>query len=235
VPPPAGQAWALDWSDEFNGTAVDTSKWQFIVGTRDSDQNKTFYQAANAVESDGTLKLYAKNESVGGASYTGAELRTTSAYSQRLYGYFEARIRYELNGPGFWCNFWMRGTNQWPPEFDHEVTTNHVNEIWNQFHEADKGEFVPVTYNGQWHTYAFAWLPGQSVQFYIDNQVTHTSASDPTVDMYPRLRAGAYDSAIWGGTPDGTTRWPGIAEYNWFRAWKLVPAGHALARTDSTH
>jgi hypothetical protein len=174
APPPAGQAWALDWSDEFNDTAVDT----------------------------------------------------TSPYNERVYGYYEARIRYRMTGPGFWCNFWMRATNGSPSEFDQEVTSDHPNEVWNEFHGAeDAGVFVPANYNCQWHTYAYAWLPGQPVQFYIDGKMTHTRGPAPTLAMYPRLRAGAYGAPLWGGVPDGTTEWPGVAEYDWFRAWKLVPAG----------
>jgi hypothetical protein len=38
--------------------------------------------------------------------------------------------------------------------------------------------------------------------------------------MYISMRAGAYYSSSWGGLPDSTTKYPGLAEYDWVKVWQ---------------
>lgn len=236
LPPAAsGQTWQMVWSDDFNGSSVDTSKWQINNKYRSEDTNRTFYRPENVSVSDGTLKLTVKKETYNGAGYTGGMLESRGAARRNLYGYYEARIRYNFVGPGFWANFWMCGVDRWPPEFDNEIVTqsNHVNQVYQGHHYRDASgthlsakTFTNVTYN-DWHTYGVKWMPGEPVQFYLDGKLTYTSAAPldnpPGVDMYVSLRAGAFYDASWGGKPDSTTQYPGLAEYDWVRVYQAVP------------
>src|SRR5579864_4000380 len=52
--------YALVWSDEFDGTAVDTSKWTFDLGNLNVNKEKEFYQTQNATVSNGNLVITAK-------------------------------------------------------------------------------------------------------------------------------------------------------------------------------
>jgi beta-glucanase (GH16 family) len=233
---PPGANWVLAWSDEFEGEALNTQMWKPYLYKRAEDYNKTAYRKHNIEVSSGILKLYVRQETAGNADYTGGMLESIGAYERNRYGYFVARIRYQLIGPGFWANFWMTGSDRWPPEFDHEVVTqrNHGDEILQAYHFVDENgenqvskQFVAVNYN-EWHTYGIKWLPNQPVQFFLDDRLTFTSDAPvnnpPDVDMAVVLRAGAFQSAQWGGLPDDTTQWPGMAEYDWVRVYQYAGA-----------
>jgi beta-glucanase (GH16 family) len=228
----SAEQWEPVWNDEFDGSALDLTRWKIYRWKRAADVNKTSYIVENVVVSEGTLKLYVKEEVRGNANYTGGMLESTGPYQRSRYGYFEARIRYNFTGPGFWANFWMTGSDKWPPEFDNEVVTqrNHQNEIFQAHHYLDSAgthvssnAFIPLDYR-EWHVYGVKWLPCQPVEFYLDGQRTFTSAATvdnpPVVDMDVVLRAGAYQTEKWGGLPDSTTQWPGVAEYDWVRVYR---------------
>ncbi len=231
-PAPSGQKWALRWGDEFNGTSVDTSKWKINNLTRAEDPNKTWYIPQNVSELNGTLKLQVKHESYNNASYTGGMLESTGNYRRNLYGYYEARIKYNFVGPGFWANFWMCGVDRWPPEIDNEIVAHHPGAVYLANHYKDlagvhksTNQYASLDYN-QWHTYGVLWLPGKPVQFYVDGKLAFTANSPyenpPNIDMYISLRAGAYYNSTWGGTPNSTTQYPGVAEYDYVHVYQAI-------------
>ncbi len=232
--PPAesGQKWALRWSDEFDGTSVNTKMWKINNKARAEDPNKTWYSPNNVSVSNGTLKLLVKQEAYKNANYTGAMLDSTGDYRRNRYGYYEARIKYDFVGPGFWANFWLCGVDRWPPEIDNEIVTQRQGQVYLANHYRDSAAvhrstntFVDLDYT-QWHTYGVLWLPGQPIQFYIDGKLAFTADSPaenpPSIDMYVSLRAGAFYDSSWGGAPDGSTKYPGTAEYDYVRVYQAV-------------
>src|SRR6516225_11909925 len=77
---PPGSGWQLLWSDEFNGTSLDTSKWTVATGTRRDAVN-----TASAISEGGgylTITTYTS----GGTNYTGFIGTYNSFYS--AYGYW---------------------------------------------------------------------------------------------------------------------------------------------------
>ncbi len=229
---PEGQRWELHWGDEFDGSAVDTTKWKINNKKRAEDPNKTWYIPQNVSVSDGKLKLLVKQETYKDANYTGGMLELTGAYRRNRYGYYEARIQYDFVGPGFWANFWLCGVDRWPPEIDSEIVTHEQGLVYLANHYRDAAArhrsantFMNLDYN-QWHTYGVLWLPDKPVQFYIDGKLAFTANSPaenpPAIDMYVSLRAGAFYNSGWGGTPDGITRYPGVAVYDYVRVYQAV-------------
>ena len=104
----------LVWSDEFNGSSLDTSKWGFETGTGASGwgNNELQYytdRTDNAYVADGALHIRAKKESYGGKNYTSARLNTNGKFTFQ-YGYVEARLALPSN-QGIWPAFWMLGAN----------------------------------------------------------------------------------------------------------------------------
>src|SRR5437016_9403661 len=69
--------WQLVWSDEFNGAAIDPSRWTFDIGTGPPypgwGNNELEYYTSrpeNAYLTNGLLHIVARQESYSGSSYT---------------------------------------------------------------------------------------------------------------------------------------------------------------------
>lgn len=94
--PPAG--YKLVWSDEFDGSALDTNKWFYRTGTR----LLSFQKPENVSVSNGWLRLELKKEDGGGAHYTAGGVISKQEF---VYGYFEARFRCPKQA-GWHTAFW---------------------------------------------------------------------------------------------------------------------------------
>ncbi|HEY0272707.1 MAG TPA: glycoside hydrolase family 16 protein, partial [Chitinophaga sp.] len=82
----------LVWQDEFNGSSVNTGNWNIDNGNPGVNNEKEYYQSANAAVTGGNLVITARKQSMGGQPYTSAKL-TTAGKFQPTYGRIEARIK----------------------------------------------------------------------------------------------------------------------------------------------
>jgi beta-glucanase (GH16 family) len=120
---PSGD-WQLVWSDEFNGSKVDRTKWSFAVECWGGGNNeRQCYTDRNAVVRNGVLTITARRETTTGPDlpesqrkpgqpvatktqpYSSAKL-TTAGKAQWTYGRFEVRARLP-QGQGTWPAIWM--------------------------------------------------------------------------------------------------------------------------------
>jgi beta-glucanase (GH16 family) len=172
----------LVWSDEFNGTAIDTANWVFETGGGGWGNNELeYYQAANATVDSGNLKITAKKESVGGEPYTSARM-TTQGKEAPTYGRIEARIKLPL-GAGMWPAFWMLGANiqtvPWPGcgELDIMEHINDTNTIYGTMHWNVNGHVsygsTTQTTPGDYHLYAIEWDQNE-IRWYVDSTLYQT-------------------------------------------------------------
>jgi beta-glucanase (GH16 family) len=183
-PPPADTTtqptYTLVWSDEFNGTSVDATKWNFETGSLGVNDEKEYYQAANATVANGNLVITAKSESVGGFPYTSARMNTASKVLA-TYGRIEARIKLPI-GQGLWPAFWMLGQDintgvSWPGcgEIDIMEHINTDSLIYGTMHWSNGGQAASYGLNlasspGQYHIYAVEW-DANSIRWYVDNSL----------------------------------------------------------------
>lgn len=115
--PPVDTARTLVWSDEFNGTSLDTAKWGYQHGIRDDyngnrgpdywGNNESQYYTEDAVKvQNGTLVITAdKKSQPDGRTFSSGRIVTRDKFS-RTYGYYEARIKTPAI-KGMWPAFWM--------------------------------------------------------------------------------------------------------------------------------
>ncbi|HUX60335.1 MAG TPA: glycoside hydrolase family 16 protein, partial [Ignavibacteriaceae bacterium] len=113
------QGYKLVWSDEFNDSTLDLSKWSFEIGNNHGYNNEMEYYTSrtqNCSEQNGLLTITALKESYSGFNYTSARINTQNKFSFK-YGKIEARIKLPY-GQGIWPAFWMLGDNinqvSWP-------------------------------------------------------------------------------------------------------------------------
>ena len=157
--------YTLAWSDEFSGTSVDTTKWTFETGNLGVNNEREYYQAANATVANGTLMITAKKETVQNFLYTSARLNTLNKFSAQ-YGRIEARIKLPLSA-GLWPAFWSMGANimsvNWPQcgEMDIMEHVNADNVIHGTMHWNVNGHvyygLTTTTTAGDYHIYAIEW------------------------------------------------------------------------------
>lgn len=107
--------WKLVWHDEFDGPALDVTRWvREIGGDGWGNAELEFYTARpeNARLEDGHLVIEARREPFGNRQYTSARLKT-EGLGAWTYGRIEARIRIP-RGQGLWPAFWLLGDRPSP-------------------------------------------------------------------------------------------------------------------------
>ena len=121
----AAPQWELVWSDEFDGTEIDTSKWGFeknCWGGGNNEQQCYTDRPVNSYVADGVLTIVAQRETFTGPNtpegdgpgtatlpYTSARLRTKNI-QEWTFGRFEIRAKLPA-GQGTWPAIWMLPTN----------------------------------------------------------------------------------------------------------------------------
>jgi len=120
----ARAGWTLAWSDEFEGTQVNTSNWNFTNSGGGFGNNELeTYQTQNATVSNGKLIIEARKENGG---YTSAKLDSSGKRTFQ-YGRFEICAKLP-KGQGMWPAIWMMPQNGagWPQggELDIMETVN---------------------------------------------------------------------------------------------------------------
>ncbi|HTI11004.1 MAG TPA: family 16 glycosylhydrolase [Puia sp.] len=170
-------AGTLVWADEFNGTSVNTGNWNIDNGNPGVNNEKEYYQSANATVTGGNLVITARQQTVGGQPYTSAKLETAGKFSI-TYGRIEARIKLPMV-QGTWPAFWMLGNNintvGWPTcgEIDIMEHVNTTNTILGTMHWNGGSGHVQygsstTTTPGDFHIYAVEW-DNSSIRWYVDN------------------------------------------------------------------
>lgn len=180
--PRAATSYQLVWSDEFNGTSLNTANWNIETGNPGVNDEEEYYQSSNISVTGGNLVITAQQQSVGGQPYTSARINTSGKVSVQ-YGRIEASIKLP-SGQGLWPAFWMLGTNigtvGWPQcgETDIMEHINTTSTIYGTIHWYDNGA---TQYGGttstsptDYHLYAVEWN-AQGISWFVDNTLYATA------------------------------------------------------------
>jgi len=197
APPPG---YYLVWGDEFNGSSLDTTKWDYWVNNRTWGQ--AYNDGAVAVSvSNGHLVITTKTTS--GTTYT-AMVASDNHFRPR-YGYYEASIEWG-DYSGMWSAFWLRSPTMGTYLDDAFVSgaeidccehrylgiygTNIANIVsdnihWNGYGAQEQSTGSPNVGTGLatgFHTYSLLWAY-DSYNFGIDGSTiwqTGSAGSPPT-------------------------------------------------------
>ena len=221
----------LIWADEFNGTSLDTTKWNYEVGGGGWGTGQLDYSTArpeNVRLENGKLVLELRKEEYGGQSYTSGRLNTYNKFNCR-YGKFEARIK-GVNTKSLGVAFWLLGadykTTIWPKcgEIDifeqtgkspnYNIGTAHFAEAWG--HASNQGNITlpnDQRFCDDYHTMGIEWGP-DSIRWYCDGVYYHTMNISKPINGYDPFNRPFYIIMSVGvggslsGDPDATTVLP---------------------------
>ncbi len=193
---PARASWSLVWSDEFNGTSLNTGDWNYDIGTGCpslcgwGNNELEYYRAENVAVSGGNLVITSRAESFGGAGFTSGRI-TTKNKQTFLYGRVEMRARIPTGG-GMWPAFWMLPQDAvygvWAAsgEIDIMEAANSTTSVGGTIHYG--GSWPNNTYSGgsyslgganfadDFHIYAIEWEP-DAIRWYVDGVLYYTRTS----------------------------------------------------------
>lgn len=114
--PPTG--YKMVWSDEFNGTSLDSKVWNIEEnGNGGGNQELQYYRKENVAVKDGNLVLTARRESYNNKQFTSGRINSRDkAYFK--HGIIQARIKFPKTANGVWPAYWMMGNDYgklgWP-------------------------------------------------------------------------------------------------------------------------
>lgn len=236
----ADTGWNLAWSDEFNGTSINTSNWKYETGGDGWGNNELEYytnRSENARIENGNLVVEARKENYNGMNYTSARLKS-QGLKNWTYGKVEARMKLPA-GQGVWPAFWMLGENisqvSWPKcgEIDIMEHINNESAIHGTIHWDSTGNNTHAQYGAaspnidvtQYHVYSIEW-DASSIKWFVDgtqyleaniaNNINGTEEFHKPFFILFNLAVGGN----WPGNPDGSTPFPAKMYVDYVRVYQ---------------
>ena len=230
APPPSsatvgGVTYSLNWSDEFNATALDNTHWN-NTATWCCGQGTNLAQ--NAYLTGGCLELKAAQTAGGG--YTSGWVDTQGKYTFTR-GYVEIRARLP-KGQGMWPALWMDEASGNPAaEFDimemlgnAPTTIYETNHLWpsgggagTQVHQCT---FKGPDFSAGFHVFGFQ-IQATQVTWYVDGAPTCTTNQGVNANpVYLMLNTAVGGAGSWPGAPDQTTVFPNTMDIDYVRVYQ---------------
>lgn len=228
---PAPTRLVMTFDDEFQGPALDTTRWTAVTGNapwQKGNYDCSFSPLNLSFDTNG-LHILADKTFSGGMPYTSGEIMSSGKFTQK-YGVIETRARLPKTMGSWPAVYLIPFDDAWPPEIDvcestgRWPTTRQINNHWKDqdgVHLQWAGTFDDPTFDrSQWHTYRVVW-DANCLRFYIDG--TLMRATNPTTgiaDMPMYLRVNLVVGA-WGGSPD-TGQWPQTFDVAYVRMYQRI-------------
>jgi len=235
------EGWNLTWHDEFDGTELDRTNWNFDIGG--SGWGNSEWQAytdapENIRVADGMLVIEAREDPTlpAGRPYSSARIKTEDLHSWK-YGRIEARIKLP-NGQGIWPAFWMMGDTKqgWPTsgeidilefigrEPDHIYATIHA-----PGYSGGKGVGSNLVVNADtlkndFHVYAIEWQENEIRWLFDEQEYFKVTPTDvPAAWIFDHGFFIIMNMAVggrWPGYPDKTTVFPQFMTVDYVRVYQ---------------
>ncbi len=233
LPPiPEGQRWKLAWSDEFNGTQIDESKWEIMGDWKRRDGY--WVKEDSYLDGKGNLLLRTKQD---GERFTSGAVRTRGKF-EHAFGYWVCRCKFPTQ-EGHWPAFWLMaaGVNKVgdegrdgteidimeKPWREDKITQNLHWDGYGKAHKsAGTGQIVIPGVSEGFHTFGLHWTPQEYV-FYVDGKETwRTSAGG--VSRVPEYAKLTEEIGTWGGDIKKATL-PDYFVVDYVRVYDMVEQG----------
>lgn len=217
----APTGYILIWSDEFNGTILDTTKWFKSSGTCDYANLKP-----TNVSLDGNSNVvFTCSDANSGGGIASACDNTGTVRFDFTYGYIEVRAKLadtnQITGIG--SDIWLNGSSHWPPEIDITETgsgpmnqdsgINQVNStLWygtsSNATQIENHSYIkdangnPVNLGKGFHIYGMEWTPS-FVRYLLDDiEIARVVTHIPNAPMY--INTSIYPGGFLGSVQPNT-------------------------------
>jgi beta-glucanase (GH16 family) len=233
----------LVWSDEFEGSQIDLSKWQHEVNDNGGGNNELQYYTAepeNAYLENGNLIIQAIQEEYKTRKYTSARLNTKNK-ADWLYGKIEVRAKLP-KGQGIWPAIWMLPTDEefggWPKSGEIDIMevvghkpntlhgTVHYGPDWPNNKNKGTSYVLPTgDFSDDFHVFSIIW-DKNLIRWYVDgNHYFTVKPEDLTPHIYPfnarfHMLLNLAVGGNWPGNPDNTTVFPQKMLVDYVRVYK---------------
>jgi hypothetical protein len=202
----------LVFDDEFNGSALDTTKWSSSWFNQNGVMNNTSTSPANVTVAGGVLTLTLSSTSVGALVSTNPTGGASTGF-QLTYGYIEARILFAGSGSTCdnWPAFWTDGQS-WPADGEIDIAEG-LGTLTSNYHSnagANNSNTIPGSWCGSWHTYGVDREPGINTIYWDGQPIRSYASNDGGSPQYIILNIGSGQ----GTDVPGTT-----IQVDYVRAW----------------
>lgn len=223
-PPAPSASWHLIWSDEFDGPALDETKWRVEDAALVKNNELQYYAPDEVYLENGCLVLRSRARKLGGRNYTSGLVETRDRFAF-LFGRVEIRAQLPRT-QGLWPAHWMLPADgSWPPEIDiMESIGSQPNWVVMSLHngqwpaiKTQSGEHLGPDYSEDFHVFALEWEP-RELRWYIDGaRCFSTTDGVPQKPFFIIL-----NTAVGGdmpGEPDGNTVFPQYHRIDYVRVY----------------
>jgi beta-glucanase (GH16 family) len=210
--------WKLVFSDEFNDTKMDTTKWNVEKSTKKRVDIMLYADENQVEEKDGKVYIYYRKSNLNDTTYMAGRFNSHKKYAP-TYGFMESRIHL-VKPNGYQMAFWMMpegkgmasattpdGTANDGAEID-IVEGNKLNAFSSGLHwdgyakpaHKSNGSLNKMLdlYETEYHIFGFEWTPTY-LKFYYDGKLIRTM-TDPK--FIPKVAHFLYFSGSCFGKSD---------------------------------
>ena len=212
------QNWKLVFSDEFNDTKMDTTKWNVENAPKKRVDIMLYSDNNQVVEKDGKAYIYYRKSALNDTTYMAGRFNSHKKYAP-TYGFMESKIHL-VKPNGYQMAFWMMpegkgmastttpdGTANDGAEIDivegNKLKAFSTGLHWDGYakpaHKAN-GKLIkmPDLYEAEYHTFGFEWSP-TFVRWYYDGKMIR-EVTDPK--LIPQVAHYLYYSGSCFGKSD---------------------------------
>jgi beta-glucanase (GH16 family) len=188
--------WKIDFSDEFNDSVIDTTKWNVETGIKKRVDVTLYADKDQLEEKDGNIFIYYRKSNISDTAYNAGRFNSKNKYAP-TYGFLECRM-HVVKPDGHQTAFWMMPQGNGMGKEGIDSTANDGAEIdiveatklnafslglhWDGYakpaHKSN-GRLIkaPKMHDTEYHIYGFEWTPTY-LKFYFDGNVVATM-NDP--------------------------------------------------------
>lgn len=240
VGPPEGLAWMLAWHDEFDGTAVDTSKWNVLDAHLIKNGELQYYDPEDVYVDGGCLVLRSRrhdppvirphpNGHDAEFEFTSGLVESPGLFSH-TYGWIEVRAKLPST-QGIWPAHWMLGENYpqvgWPrcgevdimESLGHDPDTVYFSRHWGDPYVHRGTSSSGPDFSQDFHTFAIHWTTDE-MSWYVDGSLRYRTSITDAGGIFHRPFYLILNTAVggyWPGFPDHTTVFPQYHEIDYVR------------------